>query len=361
MDAKQYLHDYSKRADKFLDRYFDKKLMEATKIGESGNGLINVPQQMMSFYQEYVRGGKKLRGALVQLGYECGNANGKSILQVCAGIEIIHSFLLMHDDVMDQDSLRRGQTTMHKQWEILCRKKLKKHQDPQHYGESMAYTLGDTGGFLGIGLVSQSNFPSEVKAKAITYLTEFLVKTAYGQSFDLTYEASEHLNEDDIFRVHRYKTANYTIMGPLKLGGIFAGLSNSSLKAIEKYGESVGIAFQLRDDELGIFGDEKTIGKPVGSDIREDKNTLLHVKALEMINGKDGQFLKKTYGKKNLTTDDIARVQKITIDSGALAYSQNLTKQLINQGKQSIPQITKHEKQRKLLAQIADFIVERKK
>jgi len=361
MGIQTYLQDYSQRADRYLDIFFKQKLSEAQKIGQSSNGLLNVPKEMLRMYRDYMRGGKKLRGALVQLGFGCGGGDREKILPVSVAVEILHSFLLMHDDVIDEDDFRRGKKTVHKQWEQIGRNKLSESLNCKHFGESLAYTLGDVGGFLGMGLMMDSNFPANIKLKGLLHLNEFLLYTGYGQGLDVAYEASDHLVEDDVLRVHLYKSAYYTISGPLKLGGILVGLKPSQLKAMEEYGECIGIAFQLRDDELGLFGDEKIIGKPVGSDVRENKNTVLHIKAIELGSDKDRSRLKKLYGKADLNKQDLKLVQQITIDVGALDYSRQLINDLVKKGKKAIPQMASDSCEQEIFGQIADYIVERKK
>jgi len=136
-------------------------------------------------------------------------------------------------------------------------------------------------------------------------------------------------------------------------------VDKKQIKKIENYGLPIGIAFQLRDDELGLFADEKILGKPIGSDVKQNKNTLLHLKALELAKGKEKRFIKIAYGNKNLTRKELNQVRKITQESGALAYSQKLAKRLVKQGKGCIFQITKNRKLATILANMADFMIER--
>ena len=360
MDIKTYLQDYSQRADQFLDNFFAEKIKEAKKTGDSGNGLVNVPLEMMSMYREFMRGGKKLRGALVQLGFLCGGGISNHILPVSVAMEMMHSFLLMHDDVMDQDSLRRGRVTVHKQWESLTQKRLLKSANHRHLGESLAYTTGDVGNFLAMGIIADSQLIADKKLKAFSYLSKFLVNTGYGQGLDIVYEVSDHVGIPDVLRVHLLKTAHYTISGPLILGGILSNVNNKQINAMKVFGESVGVAFQLRDDELGLFGEEAIIGKTVGSDVREGKNTLLKIKAMELSNHQDQQIINQLYGKHKITLDDIKNVREITIRSGAWDYSQQLTKKLVIKGKKAIPFITENPEYQDTLLQIADYIVARK-
>jgi len=131
------------------------------------------------------------------------------------------------------------------------------------------------------------------------------------------------------------------------------------LGAIEEFGLPIGIAFQLRDDELGMFSDEKTLGKPADSDLKEGKNTLLFVKALELGNKEQKKFLKYARGNPNLTLKEVEKVRRILIDTEALAYSQNLSRELVEKGKKFIPQITRDPKLQDTLRKMADFMVQR--
>src|SRR3990172_2118390 len=144
MDAKDYVTDYAIKADKFLESYFDQKTLEVKEMGGSGEGIA-MASEMLKRYRNFSHGGKKLRGALIKLGYEIVGGKSKEILKASASIEIIHSFLLMHDDIMDMDSYRRGALTIHKQFE--------KDQGSYHYGVSMGIDMGDLGGYMGMELI----------------------------------------------------------------------------------------------------------------------------------------------------------------------------------------------------------------
>ncbi len=219
--------------------------------------------------------------------------------------------------------------------------------------------MGDAGFVLAHLILAESGFPSEIKNKVLRRFNQVLLDTVFGQAVDVSYEHLDRVSEKDVLRVHHYKTANYTITGPLQYGALFAGASDNQVKKIEKYGLPVGIAFQLRDDELGLFADEKTLGKPVGSDVKENKNTLLHLKALELAKGEDKKFVKSIYGKKNITKKELDRVRRITQETGSLAYSQKMAKRLVEQGKKFIPLVSKNSGQAETLANMADFMIER--
>jgi geranylgeranyl diphosphate synthase type I len=351
MEAKAYLKDYIQKTSSIVKCLFEKKGREFGKISPIG-------KEMMKTYFNFM-GGKNIRGALTKLGYEIfGGKNEKAILEASLMVEIAHAFLLIHDDIMDQDILRRGLPTIHIHYERICRQIYKK-SDPEHFGLSMAIDLGDAGLALSYLLLGEADFSPEVKTRVLNRFSQQILTTAFGQALDVNYEQANKIKEADVMRIHRYKTANYTITGPLQYGALFAGAKENEVKKIEKYGLPIGIAFQLRDDELGLFSDEKKLGKPVGSDIREGKITLLHIKALEFAKGADKKFLQSAYGNKNLTLAQIKKVQEITMRTGALDYSQKLAKKLIEKGKKFVPEITTDPEFRDTLYKMADFMIER--
>lgn len=355
MDARDYLREYAKRADKYLAQFFTKKINEVKDIGKGGKGVL-IAVDMLSRYKKFVQGGKKLRGAQIQLGYEIAGGNKKDVLPASTCIEIIHSFLLMHDDIMDLDTLRRGSPTIHRQYETEHRK-LKLAKDISHYGISMGIGMGDLGAYLGTEVLLDSNLDAEKKLRAAVYLSRLLQRVVYGQGLDVTYEQMKDITEHDVLQIHLHKTSIYTVVGPLKIGALLGGMSNVQINAIEKFGEPVGIAFQLRDDELGLFSEEETLGKPIGSDIREGKNTVLRIKATDIASGGDKKFLKYAYGNQSITQRDVKKVQDLTIKTGALKYSEELSKELVEKGKRYIPKITKNKKLQDTLSSLADFSI----
>lgn len=346
MDAKVYLKNYAIKADCFLKNFFNKKKTSANKIDKNLEEVLDV-------FEKYTFGGKKVRGALTVLGYQIGGGKRlKDILQASVAIEIFHNFLLIHDDIIDKDKIRRGKETVHTHFS-------KKHGDD--YGNSKAIVVGDIGSFLAYELMVDANFAREKKVRAMQVLNDYLLKTGYGQLLDIDYDFKKDISWDDILKVRIYKTAYYTFAMPLSVGFSLARTDNKKLKAIKNYSIYVGTAFQLMDDILGMFGDEKTTGKSSESDIKEGKKTLLFAKALELVGKKDKAYLLKWYGNKNLGKKKILRIKSIVKNSGSLDFSLMHAKKLTEKGKNYIPKITKNKKYAEVLFTLADFIIERNK
>lgn len=340
----QYLLQYNKDVAPLIEKIFNQERDRVSKITPMAG-------RMVDDYKEFMLGGKKLRGYEIFLGYQMfGGKNIKVGLTASLVIEIIHSFLLMHDDFMDQDDLRRGKPTIHRKYAV-------KHGN--HYGESMAVTLGDEGCFFAYRILNSLKLPADRLSRATQFLSQVLIDVGLGQALDMTYEEEKNLTEEAVIQVHRFKTAEYTIPGPLSIGAILAGADQKKLKAIKNFGIPVGIAFQIRDDELGMFSSEKELGKPVDSDLKEGKITLLIVKALEKASGKEKKFLQHAHGNQHLSLEEVKRVREIIEQTGAYDYSHNLARKFSQEGKEFIPQVTSDPKFRELLSQLADFVVER--
>lgn len=339
-----YLEQYNQEIEPLTEEFF----------GEAKEHVLRydpVAGQLIDDYRALTMEGKKIRGCLILLGYQLfgGKDRGKA-LRASLAMEIIQTALLIHDDVMDKDDLRRGLPTIHKRYS---------GKFGAHYGQSMALVIGDTGFFMAFTHLTACDFPSDTITRVTNYLSRRLTEVGFGQSLDLTYEKLKRFGEDEVIRIHTLKTAEYTISGPLALGAILAGANPEQVGLIEKFGIPVGVAFQLRDDELGIYSTEEELGKPIGSDIRGGKVTLLISKALELAPTEDRRFLESVYGSSKITEEEIERVKDIIKKCGALEYSQNLSRKLVKEGKQFIPQITDDPYFQQLLSELADLGIER--
>lgn len=356
MIAEEYLKSYINKSRPFLDLFFEKRLFDSSKISP-------IASQMVTIYKKFM-GGKNLRGALTYYSYKMfGGKSEEDILRASTIVEITHAFLLMHDDIMDQDALRRGQPTIHKQYEDIFKKRFpyNNRRTPEHFGTSLAINVGDLGPYFSNLILLDTHFDSNRKLDFLKILSETIITVAYGQSLDMFYESDLNPTLPKILRVHQFKTANYTINGPLKYGAVLAGLDTGlpHFKALDLYGTPVGIAFQLRDDELGMFSTEEELGKPADSDLKEGKNTLLFQKAFEKGTHEQVKFLKYAHGNHDISKADTNKVRQIIVDCGALEFSKKMGRRLVEKGKQYIPQITPDGKYQELLRITADYVIER--
>ncbi len=353
MDAKLELQNYKKQVDRKLAGFFAKKLWEMKNISPSAKSIVKDIQNLV------LAGGKRVRASFMYWGYKSsGGKEIEKIVEASMSIELTHIFLLIHDDIIDRDDFRHGVQTIHKKYEKLAKRFYKK-TEPRHFGDSMAIVAGDMAAAFGNEIIFNSRFAPEQKQKALSKLQEIVVNTVSGEILDVVLEARGRATEKEILEVHRNKTAKYTVEGPLHLGALLAGADGKILKVLSDYAVPVGIAFQIQDDILGVFGNEKKLGKPVCSDLREGKQTLLVVKALEFGSRTDEKNIRRLLGNQNVSKEEITLFRNIVRNTGSLAYSQNLAKKYVEQGKAAIVKSNVSKEVKDFLAGIADYIVSR--
>jgi len=324
------------------------KKIEKELRKESTNDFGEIDKLKKRFSESWL-GGKMLRGTLVKLGYELGYGKQiKAIWKPAAAFEILHTALLVHDDIIDQSTTRRGKLAMHV------------HPN-NHYGISQAICLGDLGISLAGKLIAESDFPSKNKSQALAYFFEIVNQTILGEMMDVASSQRFERTEKQILEIHTMKTANYTLIGPLTLGAILAGAKAELLNKITLFAKPLGIAFQIQDDVMGVFGDEKVVGKSTTSDIEENKSTLLISYALEHANSQQKQLLNSYYGKKSVTKKELEIVKEIFRETGALRYSENKIKNLLKKPKMILPQMKIKEKEKNLLLDFIEMLVAREK
>lgn len=305
----KYLENYSLRLETYLDGYFTQKLTWSSKIDPKLNALY-------SYLHTYILGGKKIRGALVEIGFEMHSAKTNSaITPVSAAIELIHSGLLIQDDWIDRDSRRRNLQSAH----------LK-------FSPELAVVLGDLAYFEAYRIIADANFTDAQKMAAFSLLSKCLANTGLGEVLDIVG------GNPDI--VHLYKTAHYSFVMPLGIGATLAGANASDLKSIIKYGENVGLAFQIRDDILNIVGDPVITGKNVLSDIASHKKTFIWNFAVA----------KKAF---DPHLDTLEQIRDKFVACGAIDEAQVLAKKYSDTAKKYVTN--------PLLLELADFVVFRDK
>lgn len=238
-------------------------------------------------------GGKRIRPALTLAACELFDGSTEDAILPALGIEVFHNFSLIHDDIMDQAPVRRGKPTVHKKW-----------------NENIAILSGD------LMLVKAYQYISKADPKVLPAVLETFSKAAVevceGQQYDMNFEQKAEVSEDDYLEMIRLKTS--VLLGcALKIGALIAKASAKDADAIYKFGESLGMAFQMQDDLLDAFGDMSKVGKQAGGDILSDKKTLLMIRAMQQTDE-----LKNWFGRKD--ADKVNAVRRIFINSGARDY-----------------------------------------
>ena len=290
-------------------------------------------------------GGKMLRGMLVNLGYQIAvHMNGEAACNaaesdmLALAFEIFQTGVLVHDDIIDNAGTRRGKITVHRRYEhrlnVRETKMVAAGEKPGNLAKSAAICVGDLGIYYANKQIVDNYAQNEHMAALIGYFDDIVIQTIRGELLDvvLPYEIQDDkyspeekkkLLEKSIWDIYYLKTAGYSVIGPLHLGMILGGADEKQMKALDRVAEDIGIAYQIMDDILGVFADPEKLGKDVGSDITEFKQTILYMYVCTMKPEYEEELL-QIYGKKRISDAELDEVQRIFRESGALAYAREM-------------------------------------
>lgn len=287
--------------DARLTTLLDSKLSEAARLSK------DVEAMALSVRDLTMRGGKRFRPALALAAYRAidENADEGPVLDAGVALELLQTYLLIHDDWMDQDELRRGGPSVH----VM----LSRHFGSRSLGETSSILAGDWASALALEALARLDLPGGRLGSVIATFARIHQDAVCGQQMDIAGQASS------IEAMHDLKTGSYTVRGPILLGCALAGASPEQTRVLSRFARPLGIAFQLRDDLLGTFGDPEATGKPIGSDLRSGKRTMLVAVALDRASGADRETLAALLGKRDATEDEVAAVARIYETCGARA------------------------------------------
>lgn len=315
------MNDYN---DLFVKGYSNKFLEEALNQFVSSN-----------------KGGKFLRASLIAMGYNSFKKDD-DYLPLGLALEIFQTSILIHDDIIDKADKRRGLDTIPIKYQKLYSDKVKGNDDfdikRKDIGNSMALCLGDLGFYLALQVIVKNYRNNKNLDRVLEYYNDVAIKTCEGEMVDVIlpfyeeYFGCEDDIESHVMEIYRLKTAWYSVVGPYCLGAILGGASEEEVHKLEDALLGLGIAFQIKDDLLGIYGDENHIGKSITSDVSEFKQTILYAYT---VNTSYKDELLKYYGK-NIDVSLMDKVRDIFDKSGAREYANKTMDKLFKQSFQSI-------------------------
>jgi geranylgeranyl diphosphate synthase type I len=290
-----------------LAAFFAEKRREADALSPRAKELVDAVAELT------MRGGKRLRACAVYAGFRAvradltdlsgGGVAGLDLTtDVAAAIELLQSYFLIQDDWMDDDEERRGGPSVHAA--------LTQRSGNAKLGASLAILAADLAVGFAFELLHGAKFPAGRADSARAAFTTMHLEVVCGQQLDL-------LEHADVKLTHHLKTGSYTVRGPLKLGALMGDASEEQLLAIDRFGRPTGIAFQLRDDLLGTFGDSRATGKPAGHDLREGKNTALIAEARVTLEGDARERLEQVLGRRDASAADLREAAQTLVVSGA--------------------------------------------
>ena len=303
---------------------------------------------------ELLAAGKRLRPAFCYWGWRgAGGEDCPPILAAAAALELLHAGALVHDDVMDGSDTRRGRPSLHRMF--AARHAAQRWRgSPESFGVSAAILMGDLLLAWTDAMFHGSGLPPATLRRGQPVLDLMRTEVMAGQYLDLLGQAAGDGTVASALRVIRYKTAKYTIERPLHLGAALAGLPDGPVPAAySAYGLPLGVAFQLRDDILGVFGDPAQTGKPASDDVREGKRTVLLAIARSRASAAQAQIIDQRLGDPRLDDAGAAEVRAVITGTGALAACESMIDQHVAQAVAALAQAPITGEARVALAELA--------
>jgi geranylgeranyl diphosphate synthase, type I len=318
MDLKEYLDFTAKQVDVMIDRFFGSEFEE---LGKASAHIL-------------MAGGKRLRPAVVMLAADAvRKGSSDEVMHAALALELTHCFTLIHDDIMDGDSFRRGVPTVHTKWD-----------------EPTAILAGDVLYARSFDFICKSLSPDQAKVRAVSMLAEACVDICRGQHMDMSFEKREDVTEGEYLEMVSKKTgALYAAAAGI--GSILAGGQAVRTHALYHYGMYTGMAFQIQDDVIDIMASAEKSGKDRASDIREGKQTLITIRARE-------KGLDLSPYRRDLTDREIEEVITLLNGAGVIDGVKDTARELVSRGKQIIS-ILPDSAEKQLLNELGDYFVTR--
>ena len=286
-------------------------------------------EHLMRPILDFTASGKRIRALAAWWGFEIAGGSAEAhpgIANAAAAVELLHAAALIHDDVIDASDTRRGAPSVHRQFEALHRND-GFAGDSEHFGIATAIVAGDLCLALSEEFWSMTGLPDATSPAALEARNDLRRDVMFGQFLDI-YVQDAPVPAADVtdraWEVLTYKTAKYSVEQPFAVGASIAGADEAVIDALRAFALPLGRAFQLRDDELGVFGDPEVTGKPAGDDLRQGKKTVLVGYTLEALPEGERDWFVSTLAAERKTAEDIARMTDLIRSSGALERMEQL-------------------------------------
>jgi geranylgeranyl diphosphate synthase type I len=292
-----------------------------------------------------LRGGKRLRPAVLYAGYRAVRAEGRpdDVVDACAGLELLQTYLLIHDDWMDADPERRGGPSVHRA--------LAEQTGDPHLGASLAILAGNLACAWSWELFRSA--AGATGERALSIVARMHEEVLIGQQLDL-------LAVEDVSRMHQLKTGSYTLRGPMSLGGALAEATEAQHAALTAFATPLGEVFQIRDDLLGTFGDPDTTGKPAGNDLRAGKRTSLIAAAEARLDDDARAPLSAVFGVSDAADEDVQEAIALLERSGARAAVEERLETLLAEANDALEQAPLVEPGTRMLRELAQRLAHRR-
>lgn len=352
---KQIPHDKEliSAVDSTLNRFFERAIAEATVIDPSYRQLWEV------LYGLIRSGGKRLRPRITLLSYRAfGGNDWDNIVPVAAAQELLHFSLLIHDDIIDRDFVRYGTLNVSGKYQAMYSKFLTETDDQIHFANGAALLGGDLMLSGAHQLINESELDTEDKRIALHFLSKSIFEVAGGELLD-TESSFVPYTDGDAMNIASRKTAGYSFVTPLITGATLAGASDDQLEVLREFGTCLGIAYQLVDDLISVFGDEKTTGKSSVSDIREGKRTYMVEQAYASMTIVEKDKFNSIFGNSAASPQEIDYIKQLFQTTGAKDETQKKIAEYAHRSREIVDNLTIDTECKEQLSQLIAQVTER--
>ncbi|SDQ16306.1 geranylgeranyl diphosphate synthase, type I [Actinopolyspora saharensis] len=351
MNSEELLHGFHDQVRTELLAFLSTRATEIAGQATEAGELVDVVTR-------FLQDGKYLRPTFAYLGWLSRAEESTAALRAAASLELLHAFGLIQDDVMDKSTLRRGRATVH-------RTLAASHADAtststeRRFGESAAILLADLCLIWAERMLRTSGMDSQALERARSCYDDMRQELAVGQYLDLLNTERERCELPDVLRIARLKSARYTITKPLLLGAYLAGDDHKLRRVLGQYGDSIGEAFQMRDDLLGIFGEPAVTGKPAGDDLRNEKITTVVAVALDRAGPRQHRELRHLLDGDTTSTRGQDSIRDLLTETGAVEQIETMIGERVQYGRQALQHAELPERVRTELDRMALTCVDR--
>ncbi|MDH5443220.1 MAG: polyprenyl synthetase family protein [Hadesarchaea archaeon] len=330
MDLLKYMEERARMVEREIDRWVSRGL-EPEILTRATRHLLEA-------------GGKRLRPCLALTACEVVGGKAEDALEAAAALELLHNFTLIHDDIMDQDEFRRNVKTVHILW-----------------GVPVAVIAGDALFAKVFEAVAANAKRLGLEGARVVELFDTVSKASFeicqGQVLDMLFERRADVSEAEYMRMVSGKTGAL-LEASMKVGALLGKGEPEQVRALAEYGRLIGLAFQMRDDVLGVAGEQEKFGKPIGSDIREGKRTLIVVRALATASQEEKSTFLRALGKRDASEVELKAAIDVLKCTGAIDYVAERARELVAQAKSKLKALPES-RAREILSELADFTIKR--
>ena len=324
----EYLKVYKPKIEKAIETIYKKK------IGEVDNRFLNKYYSELEDY--FLSGGKRIRPLLSIASFNAfSKQEDERMIFSSVGVEFLHNASLVHDDIIDKDNFRRGNPAFHYRFQNYHENYKLKKMNKLDFGNAIGIIGGDSAFFLGLEAFMNNNFEKELNLNAIELYKNAFIEIANGVLIEIDLVNQKNISISDYIEMISLKTGAL-LEKSILIGANYANVDENYKSLLSTYGINLGIIFQIIDDILGTFGDEKVTGKPTDGDIREGKKTCLLIEAINRLEEEDAFHLHQLIEKQEMTDKEVEKVRSLFVKADVANTSKKLAEKYYNEAKDAL-------------------------